>query len=62
MRNAISSVILYDLRMSTFCVVKWKPVEMADLIRVMKPVRAAWEELAYNLIKKDETSLKGYTL
>ena len=43
-----------------FYAVKWKPVEMFDLLTTMQPVRADWKELAYNLIKKDQTTLKGH--
>ena len=39
--------------------VNWKQVEMFDLLTTLNPIKADWEELAYNLIKKDQVTLKG---
>ena len=33
---------------------------MFDLLKTLEPVRADWEDLAYNLIKKDQATLKGH--
>ena len=44
----------------SYLLVKWQPVEMFDLLKTLEPVRADWEDLAYNLIKKDQVTLKGH--
>ena len=43
-----------------FYAVKWKPVEMFDLLKVLQPLSADWEELAFNLIKKDRMTVTGH--
>ena len=41
--------------------VKWKPLEFAALLKLLKPVESSWEELAY-LILKDELQCKIKTI
>ena len=39
---------------------EWKPVEMLELLKVLEPLSADWEDLVFNLIKKDQATLRGH--
>ena len=48
--------------MSFIILVTWKPVEMFDLLIKLKNVAANWKDLAFYLIKQDDSSIRGKLL
>ena len=53
MHSNYSYIITFICDRVTNTTVKWKPLEMADLLRLLQPVASSWETLAGYLLRDD---------